>query len=125
MKNQLNQSLLAPIFKIIFSLLSIFVPAILQINPWIDNKKRTVRTMKKSIGKLKRFLLILSAVLLAVYYVGLPKYVAQMDARVNKAKNPAPYQVSATAQKLHDSLIVADLHADFLLWNRNFLIKND
>jgi len=76
-------------------------------------------------SKLWVILFILIAVLLAVYYIALPKYAAQMDAKMNKAAYPAPYPVSAEAQRLHDSLIVADLHADFLLWNRDLLEKND
>ncbi len=48
-----------------------------------------------------------------------------MDATLNKATYPAPYPVTEAAQKLHDSLIVSDLHADFLLWSRDLLDKND
>lgn len=81
---------------------------------------------KKTLAvKLKIFFLIMIGILLLVYYVGLPEYAARMDARMNRATNPAPYPVSEAAQKLHDSLIVADLHADFLLWNRDFVEKND
>lgn len=81
--------------------------------------------MKKTYGKIKIFFIFLAVLLLAIYYIGLPKYAASMDAAMNKTTNPAPYHVSEAAQKLHDKLIVADLHADFLLWNRNFLEKND
>ena len=80
---------------------------------------------RKSSGKLKTSLFILATLLIALYYIGLPKYAAHMDRNMNKATAPSPYQVSEVAQKLHDSLIVVDLHADFLLWDRNFLKKND
>ena len=39
----------------------------------------------------------------------------------NKVLNPPPYGVSADARRLHDTLFVADMHADALLWNRNLL----
>ena len=81
--------------------------------------------MQKSFGKLKIFFIILTVVLVAIYYIGLPQYATRMDGSMNKATNPAPYHVSEAAQKLHNSLIVVDLHADFLLWNRDFLKKND
>ncbi len=80
---------------------------------------------KSLAGKLKLFLLITVAFLLIVYYIGLPMYARKMDASINRTTNSSSYQVSEAAQKLHDSLIVADLHADTLLWNRNFLEKND
>ncbi len=63
--------------------------------------------------------------LLIIYYVILPKYAATMDAGMNKAAVPAPYHVSEAARTLHKTLIVADLHGDFLLWNRDFLTKSD
>ncbi|NOZ43192.1 MAG: peptidase M19 [Alphaproteobacteria bacterium] len=75
--------------------------------------------------KIKIFAVIIAAVILALYYIALPDYASHMDATINKAKTPPPYAVSAAAQKLHNSLIVADLHSDFLLWNRDFLKKND
>ncbi len=76
-------------------------------------------------GKIKLVFIIIVGALLVIYYIGLPLYASRMDAKMNRATVPAPYQVSVAAQTLHDSLIVADLHADFLLWNRNFLKKND
>jgi microsomal dipeptidase-like Zn-dependent dipeptidase len=39
----------------------------------------------------------------------------------NKVVHPPPYVVSADARRLHDTLFVADLHADALLWNRDLL----
>ncbi len=78
--------------------------------------------MKK---KYKAYLLIIVGLFLIVYYAALPEYAAYMDANMNKTTNPPPYLVNDRAQKLHDSLIVADLHADFLLWNRDLLEKHD
>ena len=43
--------------------------------------------------------------------------------RVDKNMNPViahdPYPISNDAQVLHDDLVVADLHADTLLWKRD------
>lgn len=77
-------------------------------------------------GKLKILFLTIISLLLIVYYVLLPKFASHMDASMNKISNTERYfGVTAPAQTFHDSLIVADLHADFLLWDRDFLIKND
>jgi len=50
-------------------------------------------------------------------------------AKVDNAKNPVKshkaYAISAEAQKLHDSLVVGDWHADSLLWSRNLSKRND
>ncbi len=37
----------------------------------------------------------------------------------------SPYVVSEAAQALHDSLFIADLHSDSLLWKRNLLKESD
>lgn len=52
----------------------------------------------------------------AVFFYVLP---ARVDARVNMVLPHDPYEVSAEAQRLHETLRVADLHADTLLWMRN------
>ena len=36
-----------------------------------------------------------------------------------------PYVVSERARKLHETLFVADLHSDSMLWKRNFLERSD
>lgn len=76
-------------------------------------------------SKFKKITLGLILLLAVVYYIVLPMYVSRMDGKMNKVVNAPSHQVNATAQKLHDSLIVADLHADFLLWNRDLLEKHD
>ena len=43
----------------------------------------------------------------------------RVDDQLNVTTPHAPYIISANAQSLHDSLRVADLHADLLLWSRN------
>lgn len=40
---------------------------------------------------------------------------------LNRVVTRPPYQVPANVQRFHNGLLVADLHADALLWNRNLL----
>ncbi|WP_375737481.1 dipeptidase [Pseudomonas boanensis] len=48
-----------------------------------------------------------------------------LDRRMNSVATPPPYPASPAAEKLHDTLFVADLHDDALLWNRNLLERHD
>ena len=72
--------------------------------------------------KLFKISAIALLILLAGFLVFFFGFVPSM---VEKSLNPiiakSPYRVSERAQNLHDQLIVADLHADALLWNRNLL----
>ena len=45
----------------------------------------------------------------------------QLEKRLNVALNRPPYLASERAVELHKKLLVADLHADSLLWNRELL----
>ena len=67
-----------------------------------------------------RWLLILVIILAAAWFA-LPGIV---ERQFNRALHPSPYQPSAQAQALHRTLIVADLHADSLLWGRNLLRRS-
>ncbi|HEX2329236.1 MAG TPA: membrane dipeptidase [Candidatus Angelobacter sp.] len=69
---------------------------------------------------LRRVLLVVIAVLAIAWFV-LPGIV---ENRMNKVLNPPPYHASAAAQSLHKKLLVADLHADSLLWKRNLLERS-
>jgi membrane dipeptidase len=44
-----------------------------------------------------------------------------LERNENHTLQPGPYHVSAEAAALHRTLLVADLHADTLLWGRNIL----
>src|SRR5882757_10060947 len=55
--------------------------------------------------------------LLAAWVV-LPRIV---EGRNNRLMRPPPYKASSAAVALHEKLLVADLHADSLLWGRNLL----
>jgi microsomal dipeptidase-like Zn-dependent dipeptidase len=45
----------------------------------------------------------------------------ELEKRLNVALNPPPYLASERAVELHKKLLVADLHADSLLWDRDLL----
>lgn len=45
------------------------------------------------------------------------------DAQLNGLQRPPPYEAGKRARELHDRLLVADLHADTLLWNRDLLAR--
>lgn len=47
----------------------------------------------------------------------------RVDARMNDTTAEPPYSASDTARALHSQLLVADLHNDFLLWNRDLLTR--
>jgi microsomal dipeptidase-like Zn-dependent dipeptidase len=63
------------------------------------------------------FAMILIVGLLLFFFV-LP---AEVEKSMNVVLNPPPYAASERAVELHKKLLVADLHADSLLWNRDLL----
>lgn len=65
--------------------------------------------------------LLLLVIVLALAWLLLPGIV---ERRFNKTLRAGPYQVSPEAQALHRKLIIADLHADSLLWGRNLLSRS-
>jgi len=46
-----------------------------------------------------------------------------VERRMNRVLRPGPYRVSPRALALHRRLVVADLHADTLLWRRDLLAR--
>ncbi|MFQ5709997.1 MAG: dipeptidase [bacterium] len=73
---------------------------------------------------MKRLLLYLASlllVLLAFFFLLAPVLVDRLANRLSGEWQIAP---SEEAINLHDSLFVADLHCDVLLWNRNILKRN-
>ncbi|WP_192984671.1 dipeptidase [Pseudomonas sp. EggHat1] len=66
--------------------------------------------------------LLLLVPLSALAVLGLPRVI---DAQMNSVASPPPYPASASAQKLHQGLFVADLHDDALLWERDLLKRYD
>lgn len=63
--------------------------------------------------------LILGVASLA-FFGFLPPY---FESRTNVVTGPQPRVVTVRAAALHKSLLVADMHADTLLWTRNFLMR--
>lgn len=61
--------------------------------------------------------------LLGLIVIGIIGFFAFAPAYIEKSRNAvadhAPYPVSDAARALHDTLVVGDLHADPLLWNRD------
>ncbi|MGA9768217.1 MAG: dipeptidase [Blastocatellia bacterium] len=71
--------------------------------------------MKKKIMVALGVIILLA---LGIFFFVLPSYV---ERNMNQTLNPPPYQASERAVELHKRLLVADLHADSLLWNRDLL----
>ncbi len=70
---------------------------------------------------MKKILILLAVILVMVVGIFFLIVPAEIGRRMNVTLNPPPYQVSAQARELHQKLLVADLHADSLLWDRNLL----
>lgn len=70
--------------------------------------------------KFLKITLITLASLLLLYFIITPIIANKVDADFNKVTLTAPYNPSAKALSLYNSLpFVADLHSDVLLWNRD------
>lgn len=70
---------------------------------------------------MKKILLVLFFVLLIALVVVFTVVPASVEKGRNITLYPPPYAASAAARELHNRLLVADLHADTLMWNRNLL----
>jgi membrane dipeptidase len=53
------------------------------------------------------------------------RLLARTERRSNVIGEAPPYRVSDAARALHEGLLVADLHADSLLWSRDLLVRGD
>lgn len=63
---------------------------------------------------------ILGLLIMAARLVG-PSILERSE---NHTLRPGPYRVSAQAEALHRTLLVADMHADSLLWGRDLLVAS-
>jgi len=63
-------------------------------------------------------LVVILLLLVAAFFFVVP---AQLEKRLNASLNPPPYLASERAVELHRKLLVADLHADSLLWDRDLM----
>src|SRR5882762_9103511 len=69
----------------------------------------------------KKILITLAVIvllLIGAFFFVVP---GQLENRLNVALNPPPYMASERAVELHKKLLVSDMHADSLLWNRDLL----
>jgi membrane dipeptidase len=71
----------------------------------------------------KKILIALAVILLLLLGAFFFVVPGQLEKRLNVALNPPPYLASERAVELHKKLLVADLHADSLLWNRDLLAR--
>lgn len=69
----------------------------------------------------KKILIALVVLLVVGAYVFFYIVPPQIEKGMNVTLNPSPYSASARATELHSRLLVADLHADSLLWERDLL----
>jgi membrane dipeptidase len=73
----------------------------------------------------KKVIIVFGVILLAalgLFFFFLPGYVGR---RMNATIESPPYAASERAKALHKTLIVADLHADTLMWDRDLLDRGD
>ena len=70
---------------------------------------------------MKKLLIVLAIVLAlagGIFFFALPPW---LEDRMNAVIDRGPYQASERASALHRRLLIADLHADSLLWSRDLL----
>jgi len=77
----------------------------------------------KKILKIIGVISVVLVIAFLVFFFGFAPSVVEKS--LNPVINKPPYRVSEKAKILHEKLLVADLHADALLWNRNLLEKSD
>jgi membrane dipeptidase len=75
-------------------------------------------TEDDAVRKILVALALLLLVALAAFFFIVP---GEVGKRMNATLHPPPYQASERARELHSKLLVADLHADSLLWSRKLL----
>ena len=78
--------------------------------------------MRRILKWLAYAVLLLLAAALGIFFFVLPGW---FEARVNPVLQPPPYAASPEATNLHGGLLVADLHADSLLWGRDLTERAD
>lgn len=74
--------------------------------------------MKRPAKRILTVLVVVVVPALGIFFFVVP---AQVEKRMNRTLTAPPYQASERAVELHKKLLVADLHADSLLWARDLL----
>lgn len=70
-----------------------------------------------------KIILPISLVLLITAYIGLTIAASAIDKKMNAISN-GEIRITDRARKLHEKLLIIDLHCDSLLWDRNLLDRN-
>jgi microsomal dipeptidase-like Zn-dependent dipeptidase len=78
----------------------------------------SLKQTSKSGLRLRTKLLLVFLVLLAALWACAYYYTLQLDAKMNPVVHAPPYRVPEQARALHQKLLIADMHADTLLWYR-------
>lgn len=68
---------------------------------------------------MKRFLIGLAAFLALAVILALALLPGFVEGQINRVTAHEPYEVSEETRALHQRLVIADLHADTLLWSRD------
>ena len=77
-------------------------------------------------ARASRLILILAVGLLAIYLIAVQFLPGPLENRFNRVHAPPPYPVDTKSRAIHDELpLVADMHADSLLWQRDLLRRSD
>jgi len=72
-----------------------------------------------------RYIGLTAAVLVAAFVAGALALPGYLERTTNIVVPHEPYAVSSRAMSLHNTLFIADLHADTLLWRRDPLVRAD
>src|SRR5215831_1260194 len=67
---------------------------------------------------------LVSALILIVFVAGALAVPTLIDRHYNRIRSRPPYQVPIETREFHQTLFVADLHADSLLWGRDLLHRS-
>ena len=68
---------------------------------------------------MKRFLIGLAILLVLVVILALTVLPGFVEGQINRVRPHEPYEISEETRALHKRLLIADLHADTLLWARD------
>jgi membrane dipeptidase len=88
-----------------------------------DRAARRKNLLHRSFIRRHLFLFVFAAlvvIVVAAFFFVVPPVV---ELAVNHTRQKPPYNASDRARALHKTLLVADLHADSLLWNRDLLAR--
>jgi membrane dipeptidase len=76
---------------------------------------------RKRLAVKKKVLIALTVILVIAVTLVFFVLPAQLEKRLNVTINPPPYRASERAVELHKQLLICDLHADSLLWDRDLM----